>query len=151
MEHDPLIVSLKQKRAHASDEGVPTKKRRARWPFVLLVFVIAVVSGAVYVGYPYLSTRTSVSIQPSNMTDDERASEVADTIARVSELIVLPEGEDPTVATVTDPEKLQDQAFFVNAKAGHRVLLYTKARKAYLYDPEAHRLIEVAPISTEVQ
>ena len=52
---------------------------------------------------------------------------------------------------MTDPEKLQDQEFFKNAKPGYRVLLYTKARKAYLYDPEAHRLIEVAPITTELQ
>lgn len=72
-------------------------------------------------------------------------------IQRVSQLIVLPEGEEPTVATVSDPEKLRGQPFFENAKAGHKVLIYTKARKAYLYDPAQHKLIEVAPITTQVQ
>ena len=68
-------------------------------------------------------------------------------VAEVGALISLPEGEDPTIATVTDPEKLKDQAFFAQAKAGDKVLLYTNAKKAILYSPTDHKIIEVAPIS----
>jgi hypothetical protein len=68
-------------------------------------------------------------------------------VEEVGELIVLPTDEMPTVATVAEPEKLKDQAFFANAKAGDRVLLYTNAKKAILYDPEAHKIVEVAPIN----
>lgn len=74
-------------------------------------------------------------------------NEVAQVVARVGELIVLPEGEDPTVATVTDPERLRDQPFFAKAKTGDRVLIYTNARKAILYDPVQHRILEVAPLN----
>jgi len=69
----------------------------------------------------------------------------------VGRIIVLPNDEEPTVATVTDPEKLRDQVFFANAKAGDKVLIYTKARKAYLYDPIAGKLVEVAPITTQAE
>ncbi len=75
--------------------------------------------------------------------------EINTLIERVGKLIVLPQGEEPTVATVSDPEKLKDQVFFANAKVGDKVLIYTKARKAYLYDPEGDILLEVAPITAE--
>src|SRR4051812_31442361 len=50
------------------------------------------------------------------------------TVAAVGKLIVLPTDEDPTVATVTDPSKLQNQTFFAHAKVGDKVLLYVKAK-----------------------
>lgn len=73
--------------------------------------------------------------------------EVRTLIRRVGELIVLPEGEEPTVATVTDPERLRDQAFFAKAKKGDKVLIYTNAKRAILYDPAGHKIVEVAPVS----
>jgi len=74
--------------------------------------------------------------------------ELNDTIAAVSRLMVLPSNETPTMATVTDPEKLKDQRFFVNAKRGDRVLIYTLAGKAILYSPTLNKIIEVAPVNT---
>ena len=70
-----------------------------------------------------------------------------DIVSRAGKLIILPEGEVPTIATVSDPEKLKDQPFFAKAKVGDKVLLYQNARKAYLYDPVNNKILEVAPIS----
>ena len=67
----------------------------------------------------------------------------------IGKLIVLPEGETPTLATVSDPEKLKDQPFFANAKKGYKVLIYTNAKKAIIYDPVANKIIDIAPINTE--
>lgn len=68
-------------------------------------------------------------------------------VEKIGKLILLPEGELPTVATVTNPEKLLGQPFFVNAKRGDKVLLYTQAKKAYLYDPIDNKLIDVGPLN----
>ncbi len=68
-------------------------------------------------------------------------------IDRVGRLIILPEGETPTIATVSDPEKLRNQPFFAKAKVGDKVLIYTNAKKAILYDPLADRILEVAPVN----
>jgi len=68
-------------------------------------------------------------------------------LARVSQLIVLPEGEEPTIATVTDPEKLKDQPFFAKAKKGYKVLIYTNVKKAILYDPQDNKIIEVSSVN----
>ena len=73
--------------------------------------------------------------------------EARDIIEKVARLVVLPEGETPTIATVTDPERLKEQAFFSNAQRGDKVLIYTTAKKAILYNPTANKIVEVAPLN----
>lgn len=73
--------------------------------------------------------------------------ELPDVIDKVNKLIQLPIGEEPTLATVSDMNKLRDQVFFTNAENGDKVLIYNKARKAYLYRPSQNRLIDVTTVS----
>jgi len=68
-------------------------------------------------------------------------------VAKVGKHILLPTGETPTVMTVKDKEKLSGQLFFANGKNGDKVLIYEKAKKAFLYDPDSDKIIEVGPIS----
>lgn len=75
------------------------------------------------------------------------AKEAAAVVERVGKLMILPTDETPTIATVSDPAKLRDQKFFTNAKEGDKVLIYTHAGKAILYDPAANKIVEVAPIN----
>ncbi|MEN9622140.1 MAG: hypothetical protein RLZZ67_574 [Candidatus Parcubacteria bacterium] len=108
---------------------------------VVVVFVLSLVGNA------YLGNKVRVLSQnPAELN----AQEVKDVAARISKLMVLPSDELPTLATVSDPEKLKDQPFFANAKAGFKVLVYTKAQKAVLYDPTANKIVEVAPINSNV-
>ncbi len=72
--------------------------------------------------------------------------ETAALLARVRALMILPD-EQPTIATVTDPSKLQDQEFFQGAKLGDKVLIFTAAKKVILYDPAADRIVDVAPLN----
>lgn len=112
---------------------------------VLCILFIGSSAGAFYFYQQAKSlepTQTSTK-DPSIVAQEE--SEVL--IAKISKLIMLPEGETPTVATVTDPQKLKDQPFFANAKRGDKVLLYVDAKKAYLYDPVANILIDVGPLN----
>src|SRR3989344_4591845 len=74
-------------------------------------------------------------------------SEVEKLVSEVSEIIALPEGETPTVATVTDIEKVKDQTFFKNAKNDDKVLIYSGAKKAFLYRPGEKRIIEVGVVT----
>ncbi len=78
--------------------------------------------------------------QNKGLTDDK-------VIAQVGKLIDLPQGEIPQVATVTDVEKLRSQPFFQKAKNGDKVLIYQQASKAYLFDPKANKLLDVAPLT----
>lgn len=67
-------------------------------------------------------------------------------IEKVGKLILLPE-EDASIATIADIDKLKDQAFFAKAKKGDKVLVFTNAKKAILYDPLANKILEVAPLT----
>lgn len=88
------------------------------------------------------------SQSPKPPTDQAKAQqEVKRLVSEAGKLIELPTGEDPTVATITDITKLQDQSFFARAKNGDKVLIYTQAKKAILYDPQAKKILDVAPVN----
>jgi hypothetical protein len=68
-------------------------------------------------------------------------------VRQVSKLIVLPNDERPTVATVSDSGKLPRQIFFQHARNGDKVLIYTKAKTAILYDPKQNLILAVSPLN----
>lgn len=109
-------------------------------PIIVLAILILVLAGTTY--YFYLQFK-GLKQDPQKIAREETKA----LINKVSKLIVLPEGEEPTIATVSDPEKLKDQPFFAKAKKGDKVLIYTNARKAILYDPQNNRIVEVAPVN----
>ncbi len=105
---------------------------------ILILFVLALGTAI------YFYRQVSVLKQNPQAAAQEEAE---DLVSKVGRLIVLPKDEVPTIATVSDPDKLKDQPFFAKAKIGDKVLLYSQAKKAYLYDPVANRILEVAPIT----
>lgn len=107
----------------------------------LLLFTTGIASGAAYYFYRQYSQEKQLS--GSGRADDE----LKKLVSRVSQLITLPENEEPTIATVSDPDKLKDQVFFAKAKKGDKVLIYSQTGKAILYDPVGHKILEVAPIN----
>jgi len=80
---------------------------------------------------------------------DARTQTKSQLVEEIGKLIILPDGEEPTIATVVDPELLKGQPFFKNAKAGDRVLIYSKDSRAILYDPVAKRVVEIGYLNTE--
>lgn len=84
-----------------------------------------------------------LKINPQKISQEENQK----TIDAVGKLVLLPEGETPTIATVTDPVKLKaEQAFFARAVEGDKVLIYTQALKAIMYRPSENKIIEIAPL-----
>lgn len=73
--------------------------------------------------------------------------EIESIVKKLGKLMELPLGETPTVATVTDPEKLKDQAFFLNSKVGDKVVVYEKSQKVILFRPNENKIIEVSPFN----
>ncbi len=107
----------------------------------IILQIIAVVAVVLAV-YFYLQVR-DLKKNPNIVAQKE----VANLVTKVGRLVVLPEGETPTVATVSDPEALKDQAFFANAVKGDKVLIYAESKKAYLYSVDMDKIIDVAPLN----
>ncbi len=101
------------------------------------LFVLAVLGmGYFYMQYNALKNPTKT-----------QEKELQSAIKKISNLMVLPTDETPTLATVSDPDKLKDQAFFAKAQKGDKVLIYAKAKKAILYSVSMNKILEVAPFS----
>ncbi|MDD5489918.1 MAG: hypothetical protein PHP25_04550 [Candidatus Moranbacteria bacterium] len=88
-----------------------------------------------------------------NQNDPNVASqkEIKAITGRIGKFMELPQEETPTLATVSDQEKLKGQQFFLNAKNGDKVLVYPKAKKAILYRPSSGKIIEVANLTSGVR
>ena len=127
----------------STEEGVSSSKRGGGKGLFTVILLLLVVVSAGSATYFYMQLQ-DLKANPQAVQGEEQ---VAELLAEVGELIVLPENEQPTVATVSDVERLRDQPFFANAKNGDRVLIYTDARKAILYDPVAKKIVEVAPVN----
>src|SRR3989344_3631901 len=121
-----------------------TAKEYVKQHILVVLVVVMVLSSGTAV---YFYSQYSVLKQDPNKVKMSQ-EEVKKVVAQVGKLILLPEGETPTLATVTDTEKLKGQSFFANAKTGDKVLIYTNAQKAILYNPKLNKIVEVAPINS---
>ncbi len=113
--------------------------------FLISVFVIFLSISSLF----YLYKNNQKPTNPINRQPTSIESELESLLKKVNRIIVLPEGEVPTVATVTDKNKVNNQQFFARSENGDKALIYTKAKKAFLYRPSANKIIEVMPINIE--
>ena len=135
----------KETEAPAQEEKPQAKTRliiirRYWWIGLCLIAVIGIGTGG-YFYYQYQQAKTVLG----NSTAAAQA-EQQNLVEKVGKLIVLPQGEQPTIAIVSDVTKLRNQPFFSSAVNGDRVLIYAKAKKAILYDPVANKIKEIGPV-----
>ena len=115
-----------------------------RWVSTKLFFAVAalfILSAGLAI-YFFFEVR-SLRANPQQVAEKE----VQAIVARVGKLMVLPQDEIPTMATILDPAELVDQPFFASAQKGDKVLLYTNAKKAILYSPSQNKIVDVAPVN----
>jgi len=105
--------------------------------FSLLLCLFAGAAGYFYYKYKQ-ATRT--------VDTKEEIAQLVETIGAVME---LPSDETPTLATVTDREKLTDQPFFRKSENGDKVLIYTNVGRAILYRPSVGKIVDVTAINVQ--
>lgn len=113
---------------------------------IIIVLLVVALAGGGYVGY---TKYDDLKRENQRLADPQEAAK-AETIRikeEIAKLIEVPGDEEPTIATVVDPAKLGDQAFFSKAQKDDRVVIYAKAKKAILYRPSTKKIIEVAPLN----
>lgn len=106
-----------------------------------LVLALVAIGGAgagIYYYFQYRSLAARVN---------DPAGEAKEVLLKVGKLIELPTGEEPTIATVQDAERIKNQPFFSKAQNGYRVILYTNARLAILFDEKNNKIINVGSIN----
>lgn len=110
--------------------------------------IIAIIAVAFMPSYYFYhkSQQAEARINDPNTANKQVIDEV---VKKVSNHVLLPTDEQPTLATVSDATKVKGQPFFRNASNGDKVLVFTQARKAYLYRPSTDLVIEVAPLNVD--
>lgn len=107
--------------------------------FAVLVLITVVSSG--------IAIKLSIDLKNAKNPQALAEAEAKGIAETVGQLMILPVGEVPTIATVIDPDKIKDQPFFANAEKDDKVLIYTIAKKAILYRPSANKIIEVSALN----
>jgi len=106
---------------------------------IILIMGLLILGGGGYFGYKKgLFNKINVIKKKEN--------EVEVIMERISKVFLLP-GEIPTVATISDKEKLKGQAFFDKAENGDKLLLFTNSNLAILYRDSIKKIIEISQIS----
>lgn len=108
--------------------------------FIVILVVVAAVAGGGW--YFFSRGQERFVIKPGEKLTDEQ---VAELIGRVGRFLVLPDQEQPSVATISDARALaESQVFYKDAKDGDILIVYST--KAIIYDAAADKLVNVGPI-----
>lgn len=119
-------------------EAEPIRKSRHVSPAVMVLGVLLAITVSV-AGYFYYEYRQG--LKPAD------AEEIKNLTAELGKIMELPDGEVPTLATVTDKGKLADQPFFRKAENGDKVLIYTNNGRAIIYRPSTKKIIDVTAVN----
>jgi len=115
---------------------------------LLPIIIILVILAGIGIGFAVKSQKEITDLKNKLLSQTKIGNAEVDQIVKeVGNLMVLPKDETPTIATITDVEKLKGQAFYEKAKNGDKVLIYMKAKKAILYDPIAKKIVDIAPVN----
>lgn len=123
-------------------------KKKLSGKFLLLANALLILGLGAFGGY-YFKKYQDLKKNPVS-AEKATQEEVDRTIAKVSKLYgSLPTDEKPSVATVSDKEKLKDQPFFDKAVNGDVTLIYSNAKLAILYRPSTNQIINVSSVTIQ--
>ncbi len=125
-------------------ELIPPKRKFLNKKLVLVVLIVALILlvPVVYLYWQYNSSQSLLGASGGNVNAQE-----ASLVSAVGKLMLLPAGETPKIATVSDASQLSGQSFFARAQNGDKVLIYEGAGKAILYRPSINKIIDVSAIN----
>lgn len=127
------------------NKNLNSKKLPSR---LFLVGNIALIIGlGVFGGYYFRQYQHLKANPPS--AEEVTKTEVERIVAEVGKLYALPEGEEPSIATVKDKDQLKDQPFFDKAENGDITLIYSEAKLAILFRPNTKQLVNVSTLNIE--
>ena len=124
------------------------KDKKFRKLLFFIIILLIILSPGLYFYIKYQKVVKMLNSQKSQKAVPAE-TELVMLLKKVNKLIILPENEVPTIATVTDKSKVNNQIFFAKSENGDKALIYTQAKKAFLYRPATDKIIEVMPINIE--
>lgn len=116
---------------------------------VALALLLLGGGGTYYFYNQYQQTQRALVEAQAN-SQEAQAAEVESLVAQVGELMELPSGETPTVATIRSTENLAEHPFLSRGQEGDRLLIYTgESRLVVMYRPSTDKIVAVGSVSIQ--
>ena len=118
---------------------------------ILIIVTIVIVATLIYFGWSWWNLKKQVDtlLRPEGIEELQK-KQTEELLEKMNKHIVLPDDEEPIIATVTDAEALKKESdFYALAKNDDVVVIYIRAKKAFLFDPFANRVLNVGPVITD--
>jgi len=112
------------------------------WIIIIICLLLFVIVPSYYFYSKY--QKSQALLQNPNQASVAEAQVLVNAVGK---LIELPANENPTIATVSDKTKLQDQPFFIKAENGDKVLVYSQSKMLILYRPSLNKIISVGTVN----
>jgi len=125
------------------------KASKKIWKAIAVLIFLLVLAFAVYSFVSFRSAQEKIKALTTTEGQQKMiADEIQSLVAKMSKHIVLPTGETPTLATITDIDALKkEQPFYEGASNGDKILIYKNAKKGFIYDPVRDLIVNVGPVS----
>jgi predicted negative regulator of RcsB-dependent stress response len=143
---DEPIAAASEKTSKKSKRSMKKMATKRNLKILAIVLVVALVALFVYKYHQQQQEIKRLS-DPKAVAQQEQ-QQIIDAVGKLTE---LPKNETPTVATVSDVNKLKDQAFFANAQNGDKVLIYSQSKQAILYRPSSNKVIQISSVNLGAQ
>ncbi len=122
------------------DKGAESNEVREWRRHTLSVMVVLLILSLSAAGYfAYRANHAVLSTE----------EEIAGLVKTIGKTVDLPENEIPTLATVTNKDKLDDQPFFRRVQNGDKILIYPRAGRAVLYRPNIKKVLDMTTVDIE--
>ena len=138
---EPNTQIVQSKRFRIPKINLFTNKKRLYTALIVIIALIPTI-------YFYVQNKNTENKLNNLQQKSQASDDLSMVVEQIGKLVLLPTGEQPTLATVTDISKLKDQSFFIGAAGGDRILIYEKAKRAILYRPSLNKIVEMAPINS---
>jgi hypothetical protein len=120
----------------------------------LIIVTIAIIAAVlVVVTLSRKKDQSTIANSDSQVQDSDLSEkEIAEIIKDIKDIILVPEDEEPLVATVLNAAELRaQQPFYGDVQDGDILLIYQSKQKAILFNPVQKKIINVGPLQFNEQ
>lgn len=122
-----------------------TKKRKITNILTVIIIIVAISFGVLFY-FKISNLKNNSGDKKEKQRVENLLKEKSSLLLKISEIYNFPDGEDPTIATVSDPAALVNKIPFTNSQIGDKVLFFPGAGKVVLYRPSINKIIDIAAV-----
>lgn len=129
----------------SSKKPQKTKKRAGKLFGILFLLVVIIVAVLLILGW-----RKGMIFNTPSIDGQLSERQVTYILNKLDNNILVPDDEQPLIATITDADLLkQSQPFYQDAENGHYLIIFPSISRAMIFDAQKGILINVGPLQIQ--